>query len=280
MTAIYVYQVEMSSAPLVAQVLRARRREKLGRLGFSIGFPLLLLALWQAAASAGAIDVRFFPSPIRIVATALDTLETPTERTIVASHLLATMWRLVIGYVLGAVLGVIVGVAMAVYMPLRASLVPIVYATFPTPKLAIFPLLIIMFGLGDASKVALVTLGVFYMTCINALAGVQYANPIFQDVAQAFRVPASTRWFKIIIPSALPSIVTGLKLGIGQALILVVSAEFVSSNDGLGYFIWNSWQILDISRMFMGLAIVSIIGGVAVIGGNMLERYLIPWAKH
>jgi ABC-type nitrate/sulfonate/bicarbonate transport system permease component len=280
MTATHINEVKIGPAPLVAEVLRTRRREKLRRLGFSIGFPLLLLALWEAAASAALIDVRFFPPPTRIVATALNTLETPTERTIVGSHLLATMSRLGIGYVLGAVLGIVVGVTMAVYLPLRASLGPIIYATFPTPKLAIFPLLIIIFGLGDASKAALVTLGVFYMTCINSLAGVQYANPIYQDVAQAFRVPASTRWFKIIIPSALPSIVTGLKLGIGQALILVVSAEFVSSNNGLGYFIWNSWQILDISRMFMGLVIVSIIGGIAVLCGNALERYLIPWAKH
>jgi ABC-type nitrate/sulfonate/bicarbonate transport system permease component len=118
------------------------------------------------------------------------------------------------------------------------------------------------------------------MTCINSLSGVQYANPIYHDVAKAFRIPAATRWFRIIIPSALPAIVTGLKLGIGQALILVVSAEFVSSNNGLGYFIWNSWQVLDISRMFMGLVIVSVIGGIAVIGGNALERFLIPWAKH
>jgi len=280
MTAIPLGEIEIGSAPFVAEVMRARRREKLRRMGFSIGFPLLLLAMWQAAASAGMIDVRFFPSPMRILKTSIETLQAPDERALIEAHLMATLSRLVLGYLLGAVLGIIVGVTMAVYMPFRASLAPIIYATFPTPKLAIFPLLIVIFGLGDASKAALVTLGVFYMTCINSLAGVQYANPIYQDVAQAFRVPASTRWFKIIIPSALPSIVTGLKLGIGQALILVVSAEFVSSNDGLGYFIWNSWQTLDISRMFMGLVIVSIVGGIAVVGGNALERYLIPWAKH
>lgn len=280
MTAYVIPAPHESSESLKIEMERQLRRRKLARMSYSFGFPLLLLAIWQGAAMAGLIDVRFFPPPSRIAEAAISTVYSTADRSIIWEHIVATMSRLVTGYVLGAVTGVIIGVLMAVYGPMRYALSPIIYATFPTPKLAIFPLLIIIFGLGDASKAALVTLGVFYMTCINSMAGVQYANPIYRDVAQAFRMPAATRWFRVIIPSALPSIVTGLKLGIGQALILVVSAEFVSSNNGLGYFIWNSWQILDISRMFMGLVIVSAIGGVAVLGGNALERYLIPWAKH
>lgn len=280
MTAHVIQASYESSASLKKEMERALRRHKLTRLIYSFGFPVLLLGIWQGAAMVGLIDMRFFPPPSRIAEAAISTIGSVADRTIIWQHIVATLSRLAIGYVLGAATGIVVGVLMAVYGPMRYALSPIIYATFPTPKLAIFPLLIIIFGLGDASKAALVTLGVFYMTCINSLAGVQYANPIYRDVAQAFRMPATTRWFKVIIPSALPSIVTGLKLGIGQALILVVSAEFVSSNNGLGYFIWNSWQVLDISRMFMGLVIVSAIGGAAVLGGNALERYLIPWAKH
>jgi NitT/TauT family transport system permease protein len=74
--------------------------------------------------------------------------------------------------------------------------------------------------------------------------------------------------------------VTGLKLGLGQALILVVSAEFVSATDGIGHFIWTSWQVLDVSRMFVGLVVVAVIGGIAVLLGDALERKLIPWATH
>src|SRR5262245_11604978 len=99
MTAIHMNEVQMGAAPHVAEVLKGRRREKLYRLGYSIGFPLLLLALWQGAASAGMIDVRFFPGPLRIATTALDTLGTPAERAIIGAHVVATMSRLVIGYV-------------------------------------------------------------------------------------------------------------------------------------------------------------------------------------
>jgi NitT/TauT family transport system permease protein len=169
---------------------------------------------------------------------------------------------------------------MGLSTTVRFCLGPLVTATFPTPKLAIFPLLIVIFGLGDASKIALITLGVFYMTCLSTVSGVLYSNPLHRDVARAFRIPAWTRWSRIVVPAALPSIVTGLKLGLGQALILVVSAEFVAAQEGLGHFIWDSWQVLDVSRMFMGLFVVAITGGGAVLLGEMMERRLTPWVTH
>jgi NitT/TauT family transport system permease protein len=148
------------------------------------------------------------------------------------------------------------------------------------PKLAVFPLFIVIFGLGDASKIALVALGVFFMTCMSTLSGVLASNPIHQDVAKAFRFPAWTRWTRVVIPGALPAIVTGLKLGLGQALIVVVSTEMISGDDGMGHFIWESWQVLDIPRMFLGLVIVALSGGAAMLFGDFLERTLTPWASH
>jgi ABC-type nitrate/sulfonate/bicarbonate transport system permease component len=265
---------------VVRRTLATQRRLGFMRVVLGLGFPLALFLIWEILARTGIVDQRFFPPPSRIVATAVETLGNATERGQLASDILVTLARLSVGYVLGAIIGILAGVLMGLYTPIRFALGPLVYATFPTPKIAIFPLLIVIFGIGNASKTALVTLGVFFMTCMSTLSGVLYANPIYKDVAQAFRLPTWTRWTRVIIPSALPAIVTGLKLGLGQALILVVSAEFVSSQDGLGHFIWNSWQVLDIPRMFMGLVVVGIIGGCAVLAGDMLERRLIPWAKH
>jgi NitT/TauT family transport system permease protein len=263
----------------VDQIARARRRQALQRILVGAGFPIFLLAVWQFCAMLGLIDQRFFPPPSRIASVAVSVFTSPVEAKLVANDVLATLGRVVWGYILGSVLGIMAGAFMGLYRPVRYALAPMIYATFPTPKLAIFPLLIIIFGLGDGSKTALVALGVFYMTCINTLSGVLYANPIYHDFAKAFRLPLHVQWFRVIVPSALPSIMTGLKLGIGQALILIVSSEFVSASDGIGYYIWNSWQILDISRMFVGLLIVSVLGGVAVVLSNAAERALIPWAK-
>lgn len=261
------------------KVLRQRRTDATLRVVYGAGFPLALLLLWELMCALGVIDVRFFPSPSRIVGTAYAIATSPSEGMRIVMDVWATLQRLGLGYVLGATSGILIGAAMGLYKPVRYAMAPLVYATFPTPKLAIFPLLIVIFGLGDASKTALITLAVFYMTAINTLSGVMHANPVYQDFAKAFRVPLLTQWFRIALPSALPSIMSGLKLGIGQALIMVVSAEFVSSSNGIGYYIWNSWQVLDIARMFVGLAVVMIIGGIAVWISNILERALLPWAK-
>jgi ABC-type nitrate/sulfonate/bicarbonate transport system permease component len=266
-------------SPAAARVLRQRRNDAVRRVVYGAGFPILLLLAWEAATRMNLIDIRFFPSPTRIAATAVNILTTPVEAAKLVGDVLATVQRLVLGYILGAVSGIVAGAAMGRYKAVRYALGPLVYATFPTPKLAIFPLLIVIFGLGDTSKTALVTLAVFYMTAINTMSGVIHANPIYLDFAKAFRVPVLTAWWRVVLPSALPSIMAGLKLGIGQALIMVVSAEFVSSNNGVGYYIWNSWQVLDVARMFVGLAVVMLIGGIAVWLSNQLERYLLPWAK-
>ncbi|MDB5405661.1 MAG: taurine transporter permease [Rhodospirillales bacterium] len=266
------------SATLSRKVIRARRLRLLQQLTLGIGFPVIVVLLWQAAAVTGLVDRRFFPAPSDTIAATIALLQDPDERARLLLDMLATYRRLVIGFTIGATLGVVTGVGMALSRPIRDSLGPTVSATFPTPKLAIFPLLIVIFGLGDASKVVLIALGVFYMTCLSSLSGVLYASPLHRDVAKAFRIPAWTRWTRIVVPSAMPSIVTGLKLGLGQALILVVSAEFVSAQEGLGHFIWDSWQVLDVPRMFMGLVVVGLTGGAAVLFGEFLERRLIPWA--
>jgi len=262
------------------RLVRARRMRAVTQVALGIGFPLLLLLIWEVLARFGFIDQRFFPAPSKVASGMGSLLADPDQRGRLLVDIGVTYERLAIGYVLGSVIGVIAGITMGLSATVRFCLGPLVSATFPTPKLAIFPLLIVIFGLGDPSKIALVSLGVFYMTCINTLSGVLYSNPLHRDVATAFKIPAWIRWTRIVVPSALPSIITGLKLGLGQALILVVSAEFVSADTGLGHFIWDSWQVLDIPRMFVGLVMVALTGGGAVLLGEALERRLTPWVSH
>lgn len=280
MTATHIATGARAAIPyVIAQSLRARRRRRIEQIAYGVGFPVLLLALWELFVHLGVIDRRFFPAPSKVFANTVHLLSNANERSALLNDIGATYMRLLIGFGVGSIGGIVAGLLMALYRPIRFALAPLVYATYPTPKLAIFPLLIVIFGIGDASKNALVLMGVFYMTCINTLGGILYANPIYNDVATAFRVPTWQRWLYIAIPSAMPAIVSGLKLGLGQALILVVSAEFVASESGLGSFIWKSWQILDISRMFMGLVAVALTGGAALLLGAQLERILIPWAS-
>lgn len=264
---------------MVARTLRARRFQTFLRIALGAGFPALLLLIWENAAHANLIDTRFFPPPSEIGAAMWQYLANPVERSILLGHVSATLWRLAIGYFIGATAGIAMGVVMGLNMPTRYAIAPLLYGIFPVPKIAIYPLVIVIFGIGDISNTALVALGVFFMTCINTLSGVLYTNPLYRDIAKAFVMPPLTRWFGVIIPSAMPPIITGMRLALGQALILVISSEFVSSNSGLGRFIWDSWQVLNIPQLFMGLAVVLVFGTIAALLGNIAERTLIPWAN-
>ncbi|MDB5651973.1 MAG: Taurine transporter permease [Hyphomicrobiales bacterium] len=266
-------------AELVAGTIKKRRGIRVQSVVLGLGFPIILLLIWEMAARWGLIDRRFFPGPSTIAASIVKFLGNPGGREILAGHVLATLRRIAIGFSLGATCGVAIGVIMGLHAPTRAAVAPLLYSIFPLPKIAIYPLMIIIFGLGDASSAALVTLGVFFMTSINTFSGVRYTNGIYHDVSRAFRFPRTTRWFRVFIPAAMPSIITGLRLGLGQALVLVISAEFVSADEGVGRFIWDSWQVLDIARMFMGLAVVLVFAGFAALLGNIAERRLIPWQR-
>ena len=272
--------LDSRTSHVAARTLHRRRVQRIERIVLGIAWPLVLLGVWQLLDATGVFDARFIPPPSRILLDGIAVLGNVRQRTELLHDVMTTLQRLVVGYTLGAISGILIGLFMAIYAPVRFAMSPVVYGTFPTPKIAIFPLLIALFGIGDGSKAALVTMGVFYMTCINTLSGVLHANPIYRDVVRAFRVPRGTSWVRVFIPSAMPAIVAGLKLGLGQALILVVSAEFVSADDGIGHYIWDSWQILAIPRMFVGLVVVTLIGGLAVMLGSLLERRLVPWATH
>jgi ABC-type nitrate/sulfonate/bicarbonate transport system permease component len=266
--------------PELQRLRRAVRRRQQLRYALGIGVPIALLGVWEALAWLGAIDRRFLPAPSRIAAICAGLLATPTERAMLLHDVMVSLYRVGAGYLLGALLGIVTGIVMGLWLPLRYAVGPLIHAAYPMPKIAIFPLFIVIFGLGDGSKVALIALGVFFMTVLSTVSGVVYSNGIYRDVAAAFRLPAWTRWMKVTIPAALPSIVTGLKLGMGQAFILVVATEMISGEDGIGHFIWKSWEVLDISRMFLGLVIVAGFGLAAMLLGDLLERRLTPWAAH
>jgi NitT/TauT family transport system permease protein len=281
MTVIGANQTSQAFVPedAVTQILRSRRRRRLIELCLGALVPIIILSAWQAAVAIGWIDRRLFPPPSAVIVSAVRLLANPAELESLSHDVMISLMRLLTGYVIGGVCGIAAGLLMGIYPYLRAALSPSIFATFPTPKLALFPLILVVFGIGSSSIIALVTVGVFYMTCINTLSGVLHTNPIYQDMAKAFKIPLFTFWFRIVAPSALPSIISGLRLALGQGLILVVAAEFVASNDGLGQFIWNSWQLLDIPRMFVGLTVAALIGVLVMIFGNIMEHRLIPWSN-
>jgi NitT/TauT family transport system permease protein len=137
----------------------------------------------------------------------------------------------------------------------------------------------LIFGLGEMTKIVTVALGVFFLVLINTIAGVRNINAIYLDAAKNFGAGYFDTLIHIALPGALPLIFTGLKLGLGAGLILIVIAEMVGARNGLGYLIWESWQGFAVGRLYVGLIIIGLLGYLSTIMMDELEKRLVPWKE-
>ncbi|MCS7255424.1 MAG: ABC transporter permease [Thermomicrobium sp.] len=237
--------------------------------------PIALLLLWEVAARAGWVDQRFFPAPSAIVRAFWEAVTTG----VLLHHLKITLWRVILGTLIGGVPAVLIGLAMGLWRWLRLTLDPIIAATYPLPKSALFPLLLLIFGLGEGSKVSMVAIGVFYLAVTNAMEGVLAISPVYFDVAKTF---GAKRWDVIrtvALPGAMPLVLAGLRLGVGTGLILGVLAEMLGARDGLGYLLWSAWQTFSVSSLWATLFVTAILGFVSVQLVDFLRKVLVPWQR-
>ncbi len=240
---------------------------------FRVLSPLALLALWEFVVRVHLLDARFFPAPSSIAGDFFDFLRSGE----LISNTWATLQRVVVGFLIGGIPGVAIGLLMGVNRLARAILEPIVALLYPIPKIAILPLMLLIFGIGESSKYAIVAIGVFFIMLINTAAGVRQIEPIFLDVARSFEVRRSSLYMSVLLPGALSNIFAGIKLSIGIAIVLAVAAEFTAAKSGLGFQIWNAWQTLQVERMYVALVTVSALGYVLTLTGNALENVFVPW---
>jgi NitT/TauT family transport system permease protein len=240
----------------------------------SILSPLVLVLLWEGAARIGLVDTRFFPAPSTVILSGAIPMIQSGE---LWTHLSVSLSRIGIGFVLGAVPGVIVGLAMGLNPMVRAAIQPIVDATFPIPKSAITPLFLMIFGLGENSKYAIIAVAVIYLVLINTVSGVRNIDTIYLDVGKNYHASRMMMFVDVALPGALPMIFTGLKLGMGVALVIIVIAEIAGAKSGLGFLIWNSWQIFQVEKMYVGLMVSAVLGFAAASILTVLERRVIPW---
>ncbi len=249
--------------------LAARRRERL----MSICSPIGLLVAWELAAHFNIIDVRFFPAPSSIIV-ALVRMAQSGE---LLENVTISLQRIVLGFLLGGIPAIIIGIVMGISRPMRALIDPLIVATYPIPKSSLLPLILLIFGLGEMSKVVMVAIGVFYPVAINATAGVLQISPIYLDVGKSFKASRWDTFRTIALPGALPFIMTGVKLGAGLALILIAVAEMVGAKSGIGYMIWSAWETFAVAKMYVGLFVIALIGFAISFLLNEFERWVIRW---
>ena len=222
---------------------------------------------------AGLIDWRFFSSPSEIA----DVFFAMVASGELFTHILISLQRIFLGFMLGVIPGVIIGTIVGFSRIANLLIGPLVAIIFPIPKIAILPLLMILFGVGEGSKVALIALGSVFLTLYNTASGVRNLPPIYREVGQSFGASRLQYLWTIALPGALPHIMTGLKLSLQTSLLLIVAAEFVGAKDGVGQLIWSAWEIFDVRRMFVGLITLTTVGYLLSIAIEKLEEALLPW---
>ena len=258
-------------------VIGPSKRRTLGVAGrerlISFISPVVLLVLWEVLARTGMIDTRFFPAPSQVFQTLFAMLKTGELQ----HHTWASLRRLAIGFVVGGVPALVIGIIMGLNSTVRAIIDPLIAATYPVPKSSILPLALLVLGLGEPSKIFMVAVGVFYPIAMNAMTGVREINRIYLDVGQNFKASRWSVFCTIALPGALPTIMTGVRLGVGMGLVLIAIAEMVGAKSGLGFLIWNAWETFSVDQMYVGLFMIALIGFVLTVVLNEFEKVLIPW---
>ncbi|GAP61452.1 putative aliphatic sulfonates transport permease protein SsuC [Arthrobacter sp. Hiyo1] len=254
---------------LLQREIRRRRRDLIA----GVITPVVLLAAWQMASQFGVLDVRLFSEPTRVLEQGWKMLSTG----MLTGDSFATIQRLVIGYVIGAVVGIAFGLVLGMSRLMRAALNPTLAALYAVPKIAVLPLLLLLFGLGDVPLVIMVFFAVVFPVYISTESGVRSLDTQLIEAGRSCGATGITLFLRVILPGSLSQIFAGLKVAAGLGIVVIIAAEFVSANNGLGQLIWTSWTLLQPDPMFVGIVLAALIGAVFIQIIVTLEKIVIPW---
>ncbi len=234
---------------------------------------VIILVLWQLAGSLALVNPLFLPPPLAI-GKALYQLAISGA---LWQHLAASVLRIGIGWVLGTAAGIIVGFSIGLWRIARSVGITFISALFPIPKIAILPLLILWLGIGEEPKIATIALGVFFSTAISVYSGVDAVPRNLIRMAQSFNVPFATIVRRVIWPGALPSILSGFRITASIALLLVVSAEMIGAQYGIGAFVLQAGNLMQTDQLMAGIVVLSLFGLAVGKLISLLEARLLHW---
>lgn len=235
--------------------------------------PVLLLGLWEFAVQVGWLNRVFYPPPSEVFATFWQLTLSGQLLQDVGISLLRVGLGLLIGGIPAIGIGLLIGISPAI----RALVQPIATAIYPIPKIALLPLVIVTLGIGEASKVATIAVSVFFLMVLSVAASVQQVDQKFFEVARSFGARQQDLFWTVALPGSLPGIMSAIKLGVGFALTLIVGVEFVGADSGIGWLIWQSYELYAINRMLAGLVAIALVGWLITLLLDELELRIIPW---
>mgnify|MGYP001765286060 CR=1 FL=1 len=234
---------------------------------------LAVLLLWWAATRFGWISPIALPRPGEVATAVLDMVRSGE----LWQHLAASLARLVVGWGIGAMFGLIVGFAIGLSSLARATALPLVSALFPIPKIALLPLFIIWFGIGEASKYATIAFGVFSPMVIAAFGGVDAVDRGLIRMAQSFGMPTRDIIRKIVLPGAMPALLSGVRISASIGIILLTAAEMIGAQYGIGALVLAAGNLMQVDRLLAGVLFLSALGLTVSLLIGIAEKTLLKW---
>ncbi|MFC9236984.1 ABC transporter permease [Streptomyces decoyicus] len=253
---------------------RTHRRRRTLEISLAVAVPLLLVLLWQLAADRAWIDDRIYPAPSTVLADGW--------RRALAGDLWPDVWatlrRVLAGYAVGTVSGYLLGLLMGSLPLVRAALEPLLDALYVVPKLALLPVFLNMFGLGEGPQVALVAATVFFFVWISTMAAVLAIPSGHRDAGQVFGASAWQMFRHVLLPASLPAVLVGARIAAGVAVLVIIASEQIAATDGLGHLIFDSRALFQNDVMCVGIVCVAVLGVLFSELVRLAGRFLTPWA--
>ncbi|MFN7024177.1 MAG: ABC transporter permease [Pseudorhizobium sp.] len=234
---------------------------------------VVLIALAELGTRSGFISNLTLPRPSAV----LDTFVQLWETGLLWKHLIPSMQRLVVGAFLGISVGIALGVMIGLFSYVRAGLVPLVAALFPIPKIALLPLFVIWFGIDEMSKYMLIAFGTFTPTVVATYGAVDNIDRTLIRMGQSFGLSWWSVVRKIVLPGAFPAILSGLRVSVSIAIILLVAAEMLGAQYGVGSYILEAGSLYDLEKLFAGVTILSVLGLLVSFTIGRIEKHFLSW---
>lgn len=242
-------------------------------IGARLWLVALLVVCWQVLVVLRVLDPLFFPAPSK-VAEKLAAMFSSGE---LERALYATLGRTALGLLAGMAGGGLVSILLSVSPLMRTAMQPLVSALYSTPRLTMLPMVMLVFGVNETSRLALVALSAGLVIVIQISDAVRSVSRAYVDLAANYGASRAVIVRKVYLPACLPQIFTALRLCTGRALVLTISIEMLSSNDGIGSLIWLSWQTFATEKLYASVLVAGALGLITGPLFHLLERRFVPW---
>jgi len=237
--------------------------------------PLIAVALWELLALAGILRANYVPPPSELVPHLVGLLAGGE----LWRHLLVTLYRLLLSFLFALVPAVLLGLCMGIFRTFRMAVEPLLNALYAVPKIALLPLVMLILGVNERTLILTSTLTSFVQMTVSTAGGVLAVDRNALDAGKNYGATGWRLFRYVLLPSALPDIFTGMRIGLSLTLVLVIAVELTAAQEGLGAFIWIAGQTFAAKNLFAAFVVIGALGWVLTSGLERLGRWLMPWQQ-